>query len=67
MFSLFSGKKLSHTGRKHSRREMKKNQDTQRAMLDMNCGTDERGIPQGPGEILKDTEQQLEFKGRQEK
>lgn len=44
---------------------MKKNQDTQRAMLDVNCGTDEKGIPQGPGEILKDTKQRLEFRGRE--
>lgn len=31
---------------------MKKNQDTQRAMLDVNCGIDNRGIPQGLGKIL---------------
>lgn len=43
---------------------MKKNQDTQRAMLDVNCEIDNGGIPQGLRPMLKETEYQLDFKRR---
>ena len=43
---------------------MKKNKDTQRAMLDVNCEIDNGAIPQGLRPILKETEHRLDFKRR---